>query len=89
MMIAAIVVGLAFGTVVVAALAGQRRFRERVKADVHDLLLEATVDAGPDPLRARWETLPEPVRRYLRFAVRRKNSQRASRSSSATISRYP
>jgi hypothetical protein len=50
-------------------LIGRRRFRARVSADVSTLFSGAGVGVGPDQLNARWDSLPEPVRRYLRHAV--------------------
>lgn len=70
MTIAATIVGSLLGVLVVAALAGKQRFRTLVKADVRSLFLDSTSSVGPDQLRARWHALPEPIRRYLRFAVR-------------------
>jgi hypothetical protein len=52
------------------ALVGRHRFRGRVTADVATLFSNAGVSIGSDQLNARWDALPEPVRRYLRYAIR-------------------
>ena len=52
------------------ALVGRHRFRGRVTADVATLFSNAGVNIGSDQLNARWDALPEPVRRYLRYAIR-------------------
>jgi hypothetical protein len=52
------------------ALVGRHRFRGRVTADVTTLFSNAGVSIGSDQLNARWDALPEPVRRYLRYAIR-------------------
>jgi hypothetical protein len=48
---------------------GRQHFRALVTSDVRTLLASATAPVGPDEFRRRWDTLPEPVRRYLRFAI--------------------
>jgi Family of unknown function (DUF6544) len=58
------------GAAAVVALVGRHRFRGRVAADVTTLFSNAGVGIGSDRLNARWDALPEPVRRYLRYAIR-------------------
>ena len=36
---------------------------------IETFIPKATSTVGPDQLRARWEALPQPVRRYLRYAI--------------------
>lgn len=51
------------------AAVADRRFRSRVSAEVETLLASNTAYIGPEQLAARGTKLPEPVRRYLGFAV--------------------
>lgn len=57
------------GACALAIVAGRRRFRTLVTADVRTLFSNAAASLGPDQLRARWDALPEPVRRYLSYAI--------------------
>jgi len=66
---AAVSAGLAIVILAAALLIGRHRFRALVTADVGALLASATGVVGPDNLARRWESLPVPVRRYLRFAI--------------------
>jgi len=52
------------------ALVGRHLFRRRVTADVTTLFSNAGVSIGSDRLNARWDAVPEPVRRYFRYAIR-------------------
>lgn len=52
------------------ALVGRHRFRGRVTADVVSLFSNAGVSIGSDQLNARRDALPEPIRRYFRYAMR-------------------
>jgi hypothetical protein len=58
------------GVGAMVALAGRHRFRGRVTADVTTLFSNAGVSIGSEQLNARWSTLPDPVQRYLRYAIR-------------------
>jgi uncharacterized protein DUF6544 len=58
------------GVAATVAVLGRHRFRRRVTADVDTLFLDAGALIGPVQLAARWEALPEPVRRYLRYSIR-------------------
>jgi hypothetical protein len=69
MYVVAVCAGLVIVIVVSIVLIGGRRFRSLVTSDVRTLLASATSEVGPDDLRRRWDTLPEPVRRYLQFAI--------------------
>jgi hypothetical protein len=67
----ALALTLVFGIAAVLsiAIAAQVRFRRRVSAEVAQVLTEATAYVGPDQLAARRAALPEPVHRYLAFAI--------------------
>ena len=69
MHVIALSVGLVILLVLSILLIGHYRFRALVAADVHALLTSASSEVGPLNLQRRWDTLPEPVRRYLRFAI--------------------
>lgn len=58
------------GTVVLVAFSARRHFHALVARDVRRLFSSASAGVGPEQLRARWGTLPEPIRRYFGFAVR-------------------
>jgi hypothetical protein len=45
------------------------RFRARVAADIAALLSMPAPPVGPEQVAARMESLPGPIRRYLRYAV--------------------
>jgi hypothetical protein len=47
-----------------------RSFSRRVSRDITDLFATADASVGPQELQARWSTLPDPVRLYLRYAIR-------------------
>jgi len=68
-MIAAAVGLLAFGGAAAVVLVARRRFRSRAAAKVGVLFSDAVGTVGQDQLKARWDLLPEPVRRYLRYAI--------------------
>jgi hypothetical protein len=55
--------------IVLAPWAGRYLFRRRVARDVTTLLSTTRSSVGPQQLAARRDSLPEPVRRYLRFAI--------------------
>ncbi len=55
--------------IVLAPLAGRSLFRKRVAREVTTLLSTTMSSVGPQQLGARRHSLPEPVRRYLRFAI--------------------
>jgi hypothetical protein len=55
--------------IVLAPLAGRYLFRKRVARDITTLLSTTMSSVGPQLLAARLDSLPEPVRRYLRFAI--------------------
>jgi hypothetical protein len=59
----------AVAALAIAVFVGCRRFRARVAADVSALLSSSAPAVGPNELAAREAALPEPVRRYLRYAV--------------------
>jgi hypothetical protein len=62
----AILGGAAFAWTVVL---GRRRFRALVIKDVTRLFSDKAPSVGPEQLAARWDALPEPVRRYLSYAI--------------------
>ena len=51
-------------------LAGRQRFQKLVNRDAETLLGSGALSVGQDQLRARWNALPEPIRRHLQYAVR-------------------
>jgi hypothetical protein len=55
--------------IILAPLTGRYLFRRRVAREVTTLLSTTMSSVGPQQLAARRDSLPEPVRRYLRFAV--------------------
>jgi len=55
--------------VVLTPLVGRYRFRKRVARDVTTLLSTTMSSVGPQQLADRLASLPEPVQRYLRFAI--------------------
>ena len=67
----ALALTLPFGIAAVlsTAIVLQRRFQSRVSSEVAQVLSQETTCVGPDQLAARRATLPEPVRRYLAFAI--------------------
>lgn len=46
-----------------------RQFRTLVAGDVRALFAETQTSAGPHQMRARWDGLPDPVRKHLRYAI--------------------
>lgn len=64
------IVGAGIGAAALAARVGRQRFQSRVTTDVKALFSDAAESVGPDQLRARWHGLPDPVRRYLHYAIR-------------------
>jgi hypothetical protein len=67
--VAAIVLCVALTALAIAVFVGCRRFRTRVAADVSALLSLPAPAIGPNELAARESALPEPVRRYLHYAI--------------------
>ncbi|HYL38924.1 MAG TPA: DUF6544 family protein [Bryobacteraceae bacterium] len=55
--------------IVLAPLGGRYLFRRRVARDVTTLLSTTMSSVGPQQLVARRDSLPEPVQRYLHFAI--------------------
>jgi hypothetical protein len=55
--------------IVLTPLAGRYLLRKRVARDVTTLLSTTMSSVGPQQLASRLDSLPEPVRRYLRFAI--------------------
>ncbi len=56
-------------SVTLAPLAGRYLFRKRVARNTTTLLSTTMSSVGPQQFAARRDSLPEPVRRYLRFAI--------------------
>ena len=69
-MIPVTIVGFVLGAGILVVLVGRRRLHSLVETEVRTLFADSTAAVGADQLRARWDGLPEPVRLYLRFAVR-------------------
>jgi Family of unknown function (DUF6544) len=59
----------ALAAVVLAPFAGRYIFRRQVARHVTTLLSTTMASVGSQQLGARWDSLPEPVQRYLRFAI--------------------
>jgi hypothetical protein len=55
--------------VILAPLASRYAFRKQVARDVSTLLSSTMSSVGPQKLAAKLDSLPEPVQRYLRFAI--------------------
>jgi hypothetical protein len=68
MRIAALIVLALFLFAIVIVAACSWCFRQNVAADVHSLL-ESRNAVGAEQLHQRWNRLPDPVQRYLRFAI--------------------
>ena len=67
--VAAVSLCVVVAILAIAVFAGFRRFRARVASDVAALLSSPAPAVGPKELAAREAALPEPVRRYLRYAI--------------------
>jgi hypothetical protein len=67
--IAAVSLCVAAAVLAITVIIGRWRFRTRVASDVSVLLSSPAPAVGPMELAAREVTLPEPVRRYLRYAI--------------------
>jgi hypothetical protein len=48
----------------------RREAERRAENGVDALLSDSAAGVGQDQLRLRWDSLPEPIRRYLRYAIR-------------------
>jgi hypothetical protein len=57
------------GIAVLSALVGRQRFRSLANAEVSTLFSEISASVGPEQLKARWDALPEPMRRYFRYVI--------------------
>jgi hypothetical protein len=55
--------------IVLVPLTGRFLFRRRVARNVTTLLSNQIFSVGSEHVAARWDSFPEPVQRYLRFAV--------------------
>ena len=60
-------VALTFGLVV--GIIGRGRSRSRVSVEISTLFSGTATSIGPEQLAARYHGLPEPVRRYLHYAI--------------------
>lgn len=67
--VAAVLLCAVLAILAIAVFVGKRRFRSRVEAEVATLLAAPGPAVGPEQLAAREAALPEPVRRYLRYAI--------------------
>jgi len=65
----AVVICAVLGVAALSILVGRLRFRSRVTVEIRTLFSKASASVGPVQLKARWDALPEPVRRYLRCAI--------------------
>ena len=64
------VAGLLLGAAASVPFIERYRFGAAVSADIARLFANADRGVGPDQLHARWDGLPGPIRRYLRYAIR-------------------
>ncbi len=60
---------LVLGTCIFVIFLGRWRFQSLVRAETNALLSQSKSSVGPNQLRVRRGTLPDPVRRYLRYAI--------------------
>jgi len=60
---------LVFAALALTGLMGRRRISALVTREVATLFSDAGEALGADQLAAVWDSLPEPVRRYLRYAI--------------------
>lgn len=58
------------GVATLVPFAARRRFRNLVTRDVGRLFSNPISSVGSEHVRARWDVIPEPIRRHLRFAIR-------------------
>jgi hypothetical protein len=65
-----VLVPFLIGAAAAVPLVGRQRFRALVSREVDELLGSSALRVGPDQRRSRWDTLPDPVRRHLRYAIR-------------------
>src|ERR1700745_1247492 len=69
MMLVAAVAAVALAVILLTGAICRQRLRSRVSAEVTALFSGAERSIGPEQLAARYDGLPEPVRRYLHYAV--------------------
>jgi hypothetical protein len=69
MMTVALIMLVSVAAIWLTAAVASQRFQSRISEEVAKLFSSATACVGPDQLAARRSTLPEPVLRYLAFAV--------------------
>jgi hypothetical protein len=69
MILVAAIATVALAVILLAGTICRRRLRSRVSAEVTTLFSGAARSIGAEQLAARYDGLPEPVRRYLRYAV--------------------
>src|SRR5689334_9633359 len=62
---------LVVGAFALTVLMARRRFSELVTGEVAKLFSDAGKPLGPDQMVGRWDSLPDPVRRYLKYAIRK------------------
>jgi hypothetical protein len=69
MMIIAAIAALALAVILLAGIIGRQRFRSRVSVEVNTLFSGAAASVGPEQIAGRYDNLPQPVRRYLHYAI--------------------
>jgi hypothetical protein len=69
MMVVAAIAALALAVILLAGIICRQRLRSRVSVEVNTLFSGAPKSIGREQLAARYDDLPEPVRRYLHYAV--------------------
>jgi Family of unknown function (DUF6544) len=68
-MVVPTIIGAIFVIVVLTAFAGRYNSRSHVTVEVRTLFAKSLASVGPEQLEARWDALPEPLRRYFRYAI--------------------
>jgi outer membrane murein-binding lipoprotein Lpp len=69
MMLVAAIAALALAVILLAGTICRQRLRSRVSFEVNTLFSGVARSIRPEQLAARYDGLPEPVRRYLHYAV--------------------
>src|SRR6185436_19203282 len=69
MMIFAYLASIVCLVVAITVIANHQYFRAMVAKDVEALLSDPLPSLGPEELAARRNSLPEPIQRYLRYAI--------------------
>ncbi|MCU1275480.1 MAG: hypothetical protein JWO48_2911, partial [Bryobacterales bacterium] len=68
-MIFAYLASIACLVIVITVIVSHQHFRAMVAKDVEALLSDPVPSLGPEELATRWNSLPEPIQRYLRYSI--------------------